>query len=134
MPPEVVAVEGLREFQQRLKKLDGQSQKQIRLVLNDAGELIVTRARAVVPRRSGRAAASIKAQSTQREARVKAGGARVPWYPFIEFGGAVGRNNSVRRTYVPSGRFLYPTMASNRSVIVQRMAAGLDRAIREAGL
>lgn len=132
--PEAIRVEGLAEFQRKLKLLDGESQKEIRLVLNDAAELIVTKSRSLVPRRTGAAAASIRAQSTQRQGRVKGGNARTPYYPWLDFGGSVGRNNSVKRPFYKDGRYIYKTFDANRDVVQQRMVAGLDRLIRKAGL
>lgn len=132
--PEAIRVEGLVEFQRKLKALDGESQKQIRLVLNDAAELVVTKSRSLVPRRSGAAAASIKAQSTQRQGRVKGGSGRVPYYAWLDFGGSVGRNNSIKRPFYKDGRYIYKVFDANRDVVQQRMVAGLDRLIRKAGL
>lgn len=134
MAQEVITIDGLREFQAKLKRADGQSQKELRLVLNDAAELIVVGARPLVPRRSGKAAGSVKARSTQRMAQVKAGGARVPYYPWLDFGGAVGRQNSIRRPFIKEGRYLYPTFIAKREPIRERLAAGLANLIQKAGL
>lgn len=132
--PEVVRIEGLKELQGRLRKLDGQSQKQLRLVLNEAADIVVTHARPLVPRRTGRAAASIKARSQQRKAIVKAGGSRVPYYAWLDFGGAVGRKNSIRRDFLKDGRYLYPTLSDRRGEIQDKMEQGLNELIRKAGL
>jgi hypothetical protein len=63
---------------------------------------------------------------------VVGGGARVPWYPWIDFGGSVGRKRSVHRAFLPDGRFIYPGFAARRDEIagvigdeMRRMAAGL---------
>jgi hypothetical protein len=134
MPPEVVKVEGLTEFKRKLKALDGHHPKEVRLILNDAAELIVTSTKGVIPRRKGKAAASVRAASTQTKGRVKAGGGRVPYYPWLDFGGSVGKGGSIKRPFLKSGRYLYKSLDSNRSKVLQRMAAGLDRGIKKAGL
>lgn len=129
-----VRIDGLRELQAALKRMDGQSQKRLRIVLNDAAELVVSGARPRVPRRTGRAAASLKPSSGQREASVKAGGGRVPYYGFLDFGGAVGRHDSVRRPFLPEGRYLYPTYRDRKGSIRAKISAGLEALIRDAGL
>lgn len=134
MAAEVVKIEGLREFQASLRKIDGQAQKQLRLVLNDAAEVIVTGAQGLVPSRTGRARASIKAQSSQREAKVKAGSAKAPYYPWLDFGGSVGRANSVKRPFIKDGRYLYPTYERRRSWFAERLSKGLVTLVESSGL
>lgn len=131
---EVVSIEGLRELQAALKRIDGQSQKKLRVVLNDAVQIIAEEAKGKVPTRSGRAAGSIKAQSSQREAQIKAGGGRAPYYPWLDFGGAVGRNNSVRRPFIKDGRYLYPTYKDKKTEFIQKMEEGLIELIESSGL
>ena len=134
MARDPIRIDGLREFQAALRKVDRDLPKQLRLVLNDAAEVIVEGAKPLVPRRSGKAAASIKAQSQQRFARVKAGGARVPYYPWLDFGGSVGKRDSVKRPFLRDGRFLYPTLRNRRSMLNERMEKGLADLVRRSGL
>lgn len=130
----VVRIDGLRELQAKLKAVDGQLQKQLRLVLNDAVQIVVDDAKGSVPKRTGKAANSLKAQSQQRKAVIKAGGARVPYYPWLDFGGAVGRNNSVNRDFIKSGRYIYPSIGRNRDEVIDKMAEGVYRLMKKAGL
>lgn len=134
MPVEAVKIEGLKEVQKALKALDGESQKQLRLVFNEAAELVVARARPLVPTRSGRARGSIKAASGQREAKVKAGGARVPYYGWLDFGGSTGRKRTTRRKFLKDGRYIYPSYSRIRPQLIDVMEDGLSRLVREAGL
>lgn len=131
-PP--IKIEGLRELQAALKDMDGESQKQLRLVLNDAAELVVSGARRRVPSRSGRARGSIKASSGQREAKVKGGSARAPYYPWLDFGGSVGRNNSIKRPFLKDGRFIYATYNDRRAAIFKSLEKGLTKLVKESGL
>lgn len=131
---EVLRIEGLREFQAKLKAADGQTQKRLRLVLNSAADLIVTGARPLVPVRTGKAANSLKAQSSQRLARVKAGGAKVPYYGWLDFGGSVGRQNSIHRPFLKDGRYIYPTYDANRPQILNIIEDGLSEIITGAKL
>lgn len=134
IPADAVKVTGLRELQEALKAINGEAQKEIRLVLNAAIGPIAEEARRGVPRRSGRAATSIKVQSGQREARIKAGGARAAYYPWLDFGGTVGRGRSVDRPFRPEGRYLYPAYRRRREDMVQAVAAGLVALIERHGL
>ena len=131
---EPVRVTGLREFQRALRELDGESQKQIRVVMNDALEIVAVDARRKVPRDSGRAVASLKVQSSQREGRLVAGGGKAPYYPWLDFGGRVGRQRSVVRPWKPEGRYIYPSYRRHRDDVLDLMVDGLDRLARDAGL
>jgi hypothetical protein len=104
-----VGVDGLAEFSRNLKKLDADLPKALRLALNQSAELVVTGAQGKVPSRSGKARRSIRAASTRTEVRVRGGGNRAPYYPWLDFGGRVGRGKSVRRPFLKDGRYLYAT-------------------------
>ena len=129
-----VRIEGLRELQKALKTMDGQSQKRLRIVLNGAADLVVQAANPRIPRRTGRAAASMRPSSGQREASVKAGGGRVPYFGFLDFGGNVGRGDSVKRPFIRDGRYLYPAYRDRKAAIREKISKGLDDLIRDAGL
>lgn len=129
-----VKVEGLREFQRNLKKLDSDLPKALRLALNDAADVVVSDARSLVPRRSGRAAGTIRAKSTQRVARVSEGGSRAPYMPWLDFGGRVGRRNSVIRRVLPEGRYLYRAYFDHRDQFKERLNEALLDVVRRAGL
>lgn len=129
-----IKVEGLREFQKALRDMDGESQKMLRQVLNAAVEDIASGARRKVPRKTGKAASSIRAASSQREAIVKAGGRKASYFPWLDFGGRVGRDRSVKRPFIQSGRYLYPTYSSHRAGTLKLIEQGLVAVAREAGL
>ncbi len=129
-----VQVEGLREFQRALKTLDREHPKALRLALNDAANVIVDVAQPRVPRRRGRAAASVKARSTQKAARVVGGGSRAPYYPWLDFGGSVGRRGSVRRPFLKNGRYIYDAFFRNRDEFVDMLEERIVDVARRAGL
>lgn len=131
---EPIKIQGLRELQAQLRAFDGESQKRLSVVLNEVGEIVRADAARRVPSRSGRAKASLRTRSSQREAIVMGGSKKVPYYGWLEFGGRIGRDKSQRRTYVADGRYLYPTIAMNRPDIARRLEAGLAEAARAAGL
>jgi hypothetical protein len=131
---EPISVSGLREAQAALKATDGEAQKELRLVNNEAAELIVSGAQRLVPRRSGRARGSIRAQSGQREVRITAGGGRAPYYAWLDFGGATGRGGGARRPFLRDGRYLYPTYRRRRPALAERLEKGLVALCERAGL
>ncbi|MDM4721158.1 HK97 gp10 family phage protein [Micromonospora sp. WMMA1363] len=89
-----IAVLGLRDLSRRLRKIDGEAAKQLRIVFNEAAEIVVSDARPKVPKRTGRAAGSLKMRSTRTAVRIAMGGPRAPYYPWLDFGGRVGPNTA----------------------------------------
>lgn len=104
---EPIRIDGLRKFSRDLKKIDNELPKALRLALNEAADLVVSDARPRVPKRSGRAARSLKARSTRTAARVQGGGNRAVYYPWLDFGGRVGKGLAVRRPFFKEGRYIY---------------------------
>lgn len=108
MSESAIRIEGLAEFTRHLRRLDSDLPKALRLAMNEAADLVATDARKLVPRRSGRAAASIRVASTRTAVRVRAGGPKAPYYPWLDFGGRVGRKKATVRRFDKEGRYLYP--------------------------
>ncbi len=129
-----IRIQGLTQFQRALKEMDGESQKQLRVVFNRAADLVVGEAAQSVPQRTGAAARSIKARSGQREAVIVAGGRKAPHYPWLDFGGAVGRKKSVQRRFIKGGRYLYPAYSRNTATVQRILEDGLTDLVRGAGL
>lgn len=134
VPSNAIKVHGLRELQASLKAIDGESQKEIRTALNEALDDVVGKIRPKIPVETGAARSSLKAQSGQREARIKAGGARVPYVPWLEFGGRVGRKRSIQRRFISQGRYIYPTYSRNHDLVVQSVADAVFGLIEKHGL
>ena len=129
-----VTVTGLREFQGALRRMDADLPKQLRVGLNSIAELVVTKARPLVAKRSGRAAASLRAGSSQREARVRAGGAKARYYPWLDFGGKVGKYRQIVRPFLSEGRYIYPTVRKHRPQIEELAGKVLTTVATGAGL
>lgn len=129
-----IRVEGLRELQAALRAVDGQAQKQLRLVLNDAANIVVRGAQSRAPVRSGAYRDSIRASSGQREAKVSGGSSKVAYAGWIDFGGAVGRNRSVKRPFIKVGRYVYPTYYDHKVEILEKLNEGLAKLIVDSGL
>ncbi|WP_433117093.1 HK97 gp10 family phage protein [Micromonospora sp. CA-246542] len=129
-----VGIEGLSEFNRGLRKLDKEAPKGLRLALNDVAGLLVTKTQPRIPKRTGNAAASLKARSTRTSARVAVGGRKAPYYPWLDFGGKTGRKRSVDRPFYKEGRYLYPTLREIRPQIETALQEALTDVARSAGL
>lgn len=129
-----IKVDGLREFQRTLRALDAGLPRTLRLAHNEAAKIVVDWAQPRVPARTGKARASVRATSSQREARVTGGGKRVPYYPWLDFGGRVGRNRTVQRPFQKGGRYIYPGYTRNKDKIQDALVDALVQVAVDAGL
>jgi hypothetical protein len=130
-----IEVTGLREFQANLRKMDAELPKQLRLALNQASQLVIDYAQPRMPHKTGRAAASLKARSSQREARIALGGRRAPYAPWLDFGGKgkkPGRPSA--RPFMREGRYVYKGLAVKRAEVVELMSDALTQLARGAGV
>jgi hypothetical protein len=130
-----IEVTGLREFQRALKAMDAGMPKQLRLALNEASKEVIDYAEARFPKRTGRAAASLKARSTQKAARVGLGGSKAPYAPWLDFGGE-GRvkGRPAARPFIKSGRYVYKGLEVRRERITEIMSEALTQLAKDAGL
>ena len=136
MPVEYgVTVEGLDELRRGLRTA---GDKATGTALGQAGKAaadsVAQAARPKVPVRTGRARASLRAVVASGGGAVAFGGAKAPYAPWLEFGGRVGRNNSVVRPFKREGRYLYPTLAEEKDRVVRTYAELVDNVLRGAGL
>lgn len=131
---QAIRVEGLAEFNRGLRKMDADLPKALRVAMNEAAGVVVDYARPKIPRRSGRAAGSVRVASTRTAVRVRAGGARVPYYPWLDFGGRVGRNRSVVRPFLSDGRYLWKGLAVKRVEFTAVLERSLLDVARSAGI
>lgn len=129
-----IQVVGLRQLSRGLRQLDAEFPKQLRLALNEAADIVVAEARSTVPRRTGALANSIRSASTRTAAGVKGGSKKVPYFGFIEFGGKVGRRDSVKRPFVREGRYLWPAIIDRREELADRIRRGIIQVAEQAGL
>jgi hypothetical protein len=139
MAEEIVAirVDGLKQLNKSLRSLSSDAPKALRLVGNDAADLIVKTAKPKVPTgpgKGGHAASSIKAASTRTAARVKAGGPKYRYFPWLDFGGRVGRRKRTVRPFLKSGRYVWKAYGEQHENVAQHLADGLERVIVDAGL
>lgn len=128
--PEQIRIDGLAELRRSLKQIDTDAPKRIRLVANDAAQIVVDHAKPKIPRKTGKAAASIKLRSSQLAVRVAVGGRAAPYYPGLDFGG--GRPQFP--PYRAEGRFLYPSLKETRGQVTDKLAEGLTALATATGL
>jgi len=132
---EAVRFTNLDGFARALRKVDRDLARELRLRMLDIAKDVAVDARGRLDFKhpSGAAKASIKARATTRGARIEAGGSKVPYYPWLDFGGRVGRNESIERKVIPGGRYIYPAIASNREEIEREMVDALTDVAHKAG-
>lgn len=131
---EPIKIEGLAEFRKALRDVGSDLPKALRIGMNTAMQIVVDDAKPKIPRRTGRAAASLKTQSTGTKARIKGGGNRAPYYPWLDFGGRVGKNKSVRRAFLKSGRYIWKSFADKREAVLAGLEDALIDVAKQAGL
>lgn len=82
----VERIEGLREVQRDLRLLGDDTKTEMKATHLAAAEIVVMGAKRIVPYRTGRLAASIRALATNASGKVRAGSASVPYAGPIHFG------------------------------------------------
>lgn len=133
--PEAIKIEGWTEFRRGLLNLDKEwsGTEGLKRVADTAAGLVVDWARPRVASKSGAAARSVRSTSSASAAKVTGGGARVPYYPWLDFGGRVGRKRSVHRAFLPGGRYIYAGYDARRDEIVRVIAAEMTKIIHSVG-
>lgn len=131
---EPIKITGLADFSRNLRKLDNDLPKALRVAHNQVAQVVVDWAQPRVPRKSGRAAQSVKARSTRTESRVQGGSTRAPHYAWLDFGGRVGQKKSVQRPFIKSGRYIYPGLSANYAQIEDLLTRSLLDVARQAGV
>lgn len=136
---EVIQISGLKEFRRALKEMDGESNKRLRLIGNDAAKLIVQDAAPKVPLgpgRKGHARYSIKVRSTQTAVRVAEGGNRYPYMPWLDFGGTIRhyKRKGIRRPFRYEGRYVWSSWHDRQEDVVKRLQDGLAELATDVGL
>lgn len=134
---EPIRVDGLRQLNSSLRKLGKDAPKALRIAGNKAADIIVADAKPRVPLgpgKGGHARDSIKAASTRTAARVQAGGKRFPYYPWLDFGGRVGRKKATVRPFLSDGRYIWHAYAQRRDEFAQLLDDELTAVAAAAGL
>jgi hypothetical protein len=130
-----IQVEGLAQFRRSLKELDKNAPKALRIAFNNSAEVIVDEARPKVPvGPTGRARNAIKLRSTQAEARIAGGSKKVPYYPWLDFGGKAGRGRKMVRPFLKHGRYIYDAYFRRRDDFQANLSDELNAVVRQSGM
>jgi len=131
-----VSIVGLREFTAKLRAINSDLPKAVRLAFNAAADVVIADAKPRIPKLTGTAAGSVKARSTRTAARVVGGGNKAPHYPWLDFGGRVGPGGGVQRPFITEGRYLYNAYFRKRASgeFVDVMSKALIQIARAAGV
>jgi hypothetical protein len=124
-----VKVTGLREVNAALKEVESGLPKAMQGKLKGIAEHVAETARGMVPRRTGAAAGSIRARATQRGAGIAFSDSdgSVSYFPWLNFGGRVGRHGSIERSTVTPDRYIYSTILTEREETMR----AVDEAVKE---
>ncbi len=114
MATKPITVTGLAQFGVSLKRFAGSTPKMEQEAMNGCSDLFVSKVRPLVPQRSGAARRSVKKTKARGKIRVEAGGRAAPYFPWLDFGGRVGRKKSVQRQYISQGRYVFPTLKKHQ--------------------
>lgn len=133
-----IRVDGLRELQTRMRTLPPSVRKQFNREMRAVANIAVAAVRAQMPEDSGAAKQSVKPSLSGGYVAVRAGGSKVPYYPWLDFGGTLhksgGRRNTQRRAFFKEGRWIYPVIARNRPRIYAAAMTAVEQGKASAGL
>lgn len=129
-----IEVSGLAQLSKSLRRVSADAPKGLRLAMNESADLLIAEVVPTIPRRTGRAAKSLKARSTRTSARVAMGGRIAPWMPWLDFGGRTGPARSVERPFIKEGRYLFPGLERIRPNLARVLERGIVAVAEGAGL
>jgi hypothetical protein len=130
-----IEVRGIRELQRAFKAIDAELPKELRQGFLGIAQRVAANASGRVPRVSGRAAGSIKPRASQRGAGIAFSdvGGSVPYFPWLNFGGRVGRNNSIERERVTPDRYIYTAIGAMKDETREAAEKAVTDAAHNAG-
>lgn len=136
--PAGIKIEGLKELRRMVGKLP-EVKTGLRQDFLALGKKIASDAASRVPKKSGRAASSLRAGVSGNNAYIAGGKANVPYFGWLDFGSRepiVGNLRS-QGPWLDSGkgptggRFIYPAIARNDKEIKKAALKAVDRALNE---
>lgn len=134
MTDPAVQITGLREVKAALKAVDKDAPKEMAAGFKEIAARVARSAAGKVPSITGTAASSIKPRGSTNGGAIAFGGPRAPYYPWLDFGGSVGRSKSVKRPFIQKGRYVYPTIAAMEGEIVGKADELIETLVRRHNL
>ncbi len=132
---QTIYVAGLKDLGKALKAIDSEAPKGLRFALAGVAEGVSGKIRNKVPVVTGAARSSVRPSATRTSSRVKVGGPKAPYWPWLDFGGEGRRRGRPSfRDYIPGGRYVYPTLEEERPHIMKLLEKALSGVVRDAGL
>jgi hypothetical protein len=132
---EIVQITGIRELNAALKRVDAELPKGVRVALNEGVEKLAGYIRPQIPTDTGAARQSVKPGSTRTAARLRVGGAKARYYPWLDFGGQGRRKGRpAHRPFISEGRYVYPTLRKRKPELIDDLNNAIAGVIRGAGL
>lgn len=132
-----VKVEGLRELRAALARAERSTPHAVDAALKESADVVVKYAKLRVPLGpppGGHVRSSLRSAKVGRGREVRGGGARYPYYEWLEFGGHVGRKHRTYRTRVKGGRYIYPAFKATGSRRHRLVKRHIDRMLRRSNL
>jgi hypothetical protein len=117
-----------RDLNKMADDVSGPLYQAIKQAGKEAAEPVAQRARAIIPKREdARLAGDIRVSGTKTGAAVRMGRVTIPYAGWIEFGGTRKSPHPSTRTFIPSGRYLFPAARGLADVSAGLYSAALDR-------
>jgi hypothetical protein len=145
----VIQVRGINELSRAWRAVDADIPKRTRLAMLAIARMVVgtaqQKATADFKHPTGQAASSVRPRATRRGAGIAFGGQAAPYFPWLDFGGTVGRGHrpgvkgsgSIERdwrgTPFGSGRYVYPAIFEHDDDIKRMAEEAVMDANRAAG-
>lgn len=136
--PNQVYVTNLKETRQFLNKFAPDLVPVMRDELKQAVEIsTITAIKRSIPVKSGAARDSVRAVSGGNVVYIRAGNARAKYYGWLDFGGSLtgrgrGKNQTISRPIVRTGRYIYPGIASTSTKLVESVGKAVDQIIQKS--
>ncbi len=121
----------LREFSDRLKRIS--LPKIVLDAQREVAQIVTRQAIPKIPSLTGNARGSVVITETGKGVNITAG-VGVPYFGWLDFGGSVGPNKSVKRPYLRTGRYIWRSFADNRTVIMEKMEKAIAIGFENEGI
>lgn len=130
-----IAVTGLAQLNKALRGIDKDAPKGLRIAFNTVADHVADRIREEVPVVTGAARRSVRAASTRTSARIRVGGTKARYFPWLDFGGRGKKpGRPAYREFLRDGRYVFPTLAAERDVTAGMIEEALMGVISDNGL
>jgi hypothetical protein len=128
-----IRISGLKEFRTALKGAEAAAPKELKTELSAAGDLVVNetqrRLRSGLKNPKGKLAGTVRVSAGATSSKVTEGNNSNPQAGWIDFGGTIRHHSdswSSTRTFIKTGRFLYPSYMDKKTEIQDDLEKSLE--------